>query len=224
MTATVLVGASGLIGQAVASSLTSETFNPVWVLASNSIEPALPHHLIRSVNFAKLETQTEGIDLTGGTLICTLDTRLRQAVSTEAMVRVNRDRVVRVAHWARDRGAKHCLVVSSRGANGDSRNLYLRSKGQAEQELLALSFQRLTLLRPSWLVGESPEAGLAEKLVVRLARSASPLLACPLMRRYRPMDVAHLARLLVHQAASNSGPMIDIWEAQRINRWRPDSD
>lgn len=223
MTALVLVGATGLVGGQVAEQLPATDFDPVWLLARRDFTPAQPNQTVVALDFNQLETDTADIDLNGGTLICTLGTTLRRAGSSEAFVAVDRDLVVRVAHWARDRGARHCLVVSSLGANADSRNLYLRTKGQTEQELMALDFERLTLLRPSLLLGDRQEFRLGERLGAVAGRLISPLLVGP-MRRYRPVEAAQVARVLVHQAATESGPAIDLWPSERINRWRAGSD
>jgi len=223
MTATVLVGASGLVGQEVAGQLSTERFQPTWLLTRRPLTPAQPHQAVRVVDFAKLEAQTDDIELSGGTLICTLGTTLRRAGSKAALAAVDRDLVAQVAHWARDRGVKHCLAVSSLGANADSPNHYLRTKGQAEQELIALNFQRLTLLRPSLLLGKRAEFRFLEQLSAPLMRALTPLFLGPL-RRYRPVSAAQVASLLVAQATSRSGPAVDIWESDRINRWQPGTD
>lgn len=223
MTATVLVGATGLIGQAVAPKLSADRFNPCWLLVRRPTPPALPHQQVQQVDFKQLEAATAGLDLSGGRLICSLGTTLRKAGSAEAFIAVDRDLVALVAHWARDRGVRHCLAVSSVGADADSHNLYLRTKGQAEQELIALSFHRLTLLRPSVLLGDRQEFRLGERLGALLGRAVSPLLAGRLSR-YQPVEAEQVAQVLVHQAASEQGPVIDIWDAKRINQWRPDSD
>lgn len=223
MTATVLVGATGLIGQSVAALLKADVFDPCWLLVRREVTPALPHQQVQVVDFRQLEQQTQGIDLQGGTLICSLGTTRRTAGSAQGFVAVDRDLVAKVAHWARDRGVTHCLAVSSLGANADSRSLYLRTKGQAEQELMALGFQRLTLMRPSLLLGERQEFRLGERASELFGRVFWPLLIGPL-RRYRPVEAAQVARLMVHQAASKTGPAIDIWESERINRWRANTD
>lgn len=223
MSATVLVGATGLIGQAVAPRLGADRFNPCWLLVRRAITPALPHQAVQVVDFKQLEADTAGLDLSGGSLICSLGTTLRSAGSADAFIAVDRDLVAQVAHWARDRGVRHCLAVSSVGADADSRQLYLRTKGQAEQELIALSFPRLTLMRPSLLLGDRQEFRLGERLVAALGRVVSPLLVGR-MSRYQPVHAEQIARVLVHQAATEQGPVIDIWDAERINRWRPDTN
>ncbi|PTY37393.1 hypothetical protein BGP77_12855 [Saccharospirillum sp. MSK14-1] len=223
MTATVLIGATGLIGQNVASRLSDDRFAPTWLLTRRPLTPPLPHQRVRVLDFAELENQTLDLELSDGILICTLGTTLRRAGSKDAFVAVDRDLVSQVAHWARDRGVRHCLAVSSVGANADSRNLYLRTKGQAEQELIALNFPRLTVLRPSMLLGERSEFRLLERLGTPVLRALTPIFSGPL-RRYRPVQAAKVASILVHQAASASGPVIDIWESDRISRWQPDTD
>lgn len=220
MSATVLIGATGLVGQNVARQLSADRFQPTWLLTRRALTPPLPHQEVRVVDFARLEAQTDDLELSNGTLICTLGTTIGRAGSKEAFAAVDRDLVARVAHWARDRGMRHCLVVSSIGADADSRSHYLRTKGQAEQELIALNFQRLTIVRPSLLLGHRAEFRLVERLSTPLMRALTPLWSGPL-RRYRPVQASQVASILVQQAASQSGPAIDIWQSERISRWRP---
>lgn len=222
MTPTLLLGGTGLVGQAVARRLTRPPFDPVWLLVRREPPKSQPHHQLRVVNFTKLRQSCHDIDLTEGCVICALGTTLRKAGSKAAFQAIDRDRVVNCAQWARDSGARHFLYVSSLGADPLSRNLYLRTKGETEQELMTLGYPRLTLLRPSLLVGTRREFRAAERVGMAVGRMMSPLLTGPL-RRYRPVPVEQVATVLVEQARFTSGPGVDIWESDRISRFAPDN-
>jgi uncharacterized protein YbjT (DUF2867 family) len=51
-------------------------------------------------------------------------------------------------------GAQHMLVVSAMGANAHSPFFYNRVKGEMEEALIAQQWPRLTIARPSMLIGE----------------------------------------------------------------------
>ena len=221
MTAIVLVGSTGLVGQAVARRLIRPDFDPVWLLVRRERDQPLPHHRIRVVDFDNL-SMVGDLDLTGARVICAVGTTIRKAGSQAAFQKVDRDIVVRTAEWARERGASGFLFVSSLGADPDSRNFYLRTKGEAERALMSLGFEHLTIVRPSLLLGTREEFRIGERLGMVVGTLLKPVLSGPL-RRYRPVEADQVAAVLVHQAASPGGPAIDIWESERISRFRPGS-
>lgn len=221
MTAVLLVGSTGLVGEAVARRLTRPEFDPVWLLVRRERDKPRPHHRIRVVDFDRLDA-IDDLDLAGASVICALGTTIRKAGSQAAFQRVDRDTVIRTAEWAEGRGARHFLFVSSLGADPDSRNFYLRTKGEAEQALRGLEFERLTLLRPSLLLGKRQEFRLGERLGMVAGAVLTPLMSGPL-RRYRPVEADRVAAVLVDRAASSTGPAVDVWESERISRFRPGS-
>jgi len=85
-------------------------------------------------------------------LLC-LGTTAKRAGSAEAFRRIDHDFAVRVAQWGRARGAKLCGFVSSVGADAKSPSLYLRTKGETENDLAGRAFQSLQVFRPSFLKG-----------------------------------------------------------------------
>jgi len=219
MTAVAVVGSTGLIGEAVARRLTQPDFDPVWLLVRRERDQPQSHHHIEVVNFDNLAASTD-LDLTGASVICTLGTTIRKAGSQAAFQKVDRDTVEETARWARKHGASHFVFVSSLGADPNSRNFYLRTKGEAEQALRSLGFEQLTIVRPSLLLGAREEFRIGERLGMAVGAVLKPVLSGPL-RRYRPVEAEQVAAVLVHQAANRTGPAIDIWESERISRFRP---
>ena len=65
-------------------------------------------------------------------------------------------------------GAQHMLVVSAMGANAHSPFFYNRVKGEMEEALIAQQWPRLTIARPSMLVGEREKKRAGETLLAPL--------------------------------------------------------
>lgn len=128
---------------------------------------------------------------------CALGTTLRAAGSQAAFRAVDHDLVLALARIARDAGARQAVVVSSVGANAASSNFYLRVKGETEDALAALGFDRLDLLQPGLLLGErAGDARPGERLAQTFAPLFNPLLFGPL-RRYGAIPAESVARALV---------------------------
>ncbi|KFQ47464.1 Oxidoreductase HTATIP2, partial [Nestor notabilis] len=62
------------------------------------------------------------------------------------------------AELARAGGCKHFVLQSSKGANQHSRFLYLRVKGEVENLVQAVGFDRCTILRPAVLLCSRQES------------------------------------------------------------------
>ncbi|TAA47196.1 hypothetical protein [Corallincola spongiicola] len=81
---------------------------------------------------------------------------------------------VKAATLAREAGIKNCLLVSSTLASAKSLSPYLRCKGEAEQALVALNFDRLGIFQPGPLTGR-PALRWSEKLGTPLLALAAKL-------------------------------------------------
>lgn len=130
-------------------------------------------------------------------LLCAIGTTRRAAGSIEAFAAIDRDLVIEIAAAARAAGARQAIVVSSIGASADARNDYLRVKGEMEEALARLGFERCDLLQPSLLLGaRAGTARPAERLGQWLAPLFNPLLAGALAD-YRAIESLEVARAAV---------------------------
>jgi uncharacterized protein YbjT (DUF2867 family) len=161
-----LAGASGLIGNKVAEHLAGPS------LAALIRKPVELPTGIKSLT-GPTETWPSLIaDAKPSIAISTLGTTMRQAGSEAAFRAVDLDLVLAVARAAREAGASHFIAVSSVGASSKSRSFYLRIKGEAEDGLRALGFERLDFVRPGLLRGDR---GGERRPGERLAILASPI-------------------------------------------------
>ncbi|NXX17206.1 HTAI2 Oxidoreductase, partial [Podargus strigoides] len=100
---------------------------------------------------------------------CCLGTT-RAKAGADGFVRVDRDYVAQAAELARAGGCRHFVLQSSRGADPRSRLLYLRVKGEAENLVQAVGFDRCTILRPAVLLCKRQESRPAEWMAQQFLR------------------------------------------------------
>lgn len=189
---TLLLGATGMIGQAVIAQAGDR---PLTILARREMEGLPEQHALlvappeRWADIVAVERPA--------TLVSCLGTTIRQAGSEAAFRAVDHDLILAAARGARMAGTRQMIVVSSVGASAKSRNFYLKTKGETEDGLRALGFERLDILRPGLLMGE--RAG-PKRLGEGIAMVAAPLTDALLhgsLRRYRSIRGDAVARAIV---------------------------
>jgi uncharacterized protein YbjT (DUF2867 family) len=134
----------------------------------------------RIVQFEQLESQLRGVSCDAA--LCCLGTTIRKAGSQQRFRAVDVDAVTTFARAARAANARRFIVVSAIGANSESRNFYLRTKGEMEEAVSALGFESLDILQPSVLLSWRAEMRPLELL----ATAVMPLLNPLLRGKYEP--------------------------------------
>ena len=183
----ILYGATGLIGRHLLSALLAcDNYQSVHVIARREVGVTHPKLSIHLCPGDKLHELT--LDLTGADAFCCLGTTMKQAGSREMFRLVDHDFVVGFARLCLAQRASHFLLVSALGADERSRFFYNRVKGETERVVSALAFARVTMVRPSLLLGkhDTPRPGEA------FAQYLSPLMVGPLaaLRGIKGSDVA----------------------------------
>ena len=130
-------------------------------------------------------------------LISCLGTTIRQAGSQAAFRAVDHDLIMAAAQGARAGGASHMIVVSSVGASAKSNNFYLRTKGETEEGLGALGFDRLDILRPGLLTGNREGPARLGEGIAMVAAPLADLLMRGSLRRYRSISATTVVKAIV---------------------------
>jgi uncharacterized protein YbjT (DUF2867 family) len=166
----VLVGATGLVGGECLSLLLADpAFERVTVLARRPLDgsSSWPKLTVHVADFEHLAAHADLLAVDA--LICALGTTIGQAGSKERFRAVDYGIPLALARLGAERGLKHFLLVSALGADPHSRVFYNRVKGELEQAIAALPLPRLTIVRPSLLLGERREFRLGESIAKRFA-------------------------------------------------------
>ncbi len=144
------------------------------------------------------------------TVFCCLGTTRKQAGSKEAFVHVDYTLVIDSGLSGLRLGAKQMLVVSAHGANRHSPFFYNRVKGEMENALRHQGWPRLTLVRPSLLLGERKNKRGAERLL-------APIFGL-LPGHWRAVQARDVAQCLHDQAFLPGGNNVNIIESGDIPR------
>ena len=127
-----------------------------------------------------------------------LGTTLKAAGNKAAFKAIDRNAVVAVAHAAKTAGATRLAVVSAMGASPQSGVFYNQVKGEMEEAVSALGFERVVIARPSLLDGDrdalKQPGRLAEKLSLAALKVFKPLIP----RNYRSIQASDVAQALVN--------------------------
>lgn len=148
-----LVGATGLIGRSVIELCVGR--EDVRLAGVARREMRLPQGAMMEMFVAEPDKWGEVFEaVKPAALICALGTTWRKSGKDEATFRaVDHDLVLQTAEAAHKYGVERMVAVSSVGADPQSKNFYLRVKGETEFKLHKIGFKRLDILRPGLLKG-----------------------------------------------------------------------
>lgn len=194
----VVLGASGLVGGFCLRALVDDAdYTRVLTFGRRELPPLTRAKVTQRVaDLASLNAE----DFRGAQdVFSALGTTIRKAGSQEAFRKVDLELPLRAAHEALKAGAEQFVMVSSVGADPQSKNFYLRTKGELEAELAKLPFRAVHILRPSLLIGKRQEFRLGESMAIAIAPALDLLTWGPL-RRYHAIKAGIVGRAMVGAA------------------------
>ena len=196
-----IAGATGLVGNELVSVLIkNEYYDSVHVLTRRPYNFEHLKVINHIIDFERIDAFDPGAKIRD-VYIC-LGTTMKKAGSRENFRKVDFGYIQAIARWAKEHGVKSLGIISSVGAAPDSRNFYLRTKGETEQELIKLDFDHLIILRPSLLMGKRQEFRLTEKISIGGMKAIQWMLIGRL-RKYRAVEARLVARILVLPIRNN---------------------
>ena len=133
--------------------------------------------------------------------IC-LGTTIKKAGSQESFKKVDLDYCLGFAKKARESGATKISLVTSVGANADSKNFYLKTKGKLENEIKAMGFDSVNIFQPGLLLGNRDEIRPLEFL----GQYGSFLLNMFLfgsLKKYRSIQASKVANAMANSTKNN---------------------
>ena len=111
--------------------------------------------------------------------------------------------VIKLAKMALDTGIKDISVISSVMADKNSLNHYLKIKGEMEEEIKKLSFNKINIFRPSHLLGEREnKIGLDVQIFEKVTNIFGQVLPSQL-KDFKNVEARTLAKNMVTEAFSN---------------------
>jgi uncharacterized protein YbjT (DUF2867 family) len=190
----IVIGATGMVGKQVLNYLLDLAVYTQVIAVTRKPLPTHPKLKNLVIDFDRLTEALKKVKADDA--FCCLGTTIKQAGTKTAFHKVDYTYNFEFAHTLKQNGCKHFLLISSLGAFPKSLVFYSRVKGLLEKDITALEFPRLSILRPSLLLGERTENRLGESLAVRLIPLISPFLRGGL-RAIQPIQGESVAKAMV---------------------------
>lgn len=207
----IVIGATGLVGkQLVQQLLNTGRYATVYQIVRRPLQRLQPQSVpiehglddkygaalesIVITDFADMEPYLTRLNLNQADAFSTLGTTLKQAGSKDAFQQVDLTYNLKFAQIVKKLGVQHFLLLSATGANTRSAFFYNKIKGELEQAVEQLCFERLSIFQPSLLLGEHQDARLAENLAQKAFAVIKPVLTQTW--KYRPIEAERVAQAM----------------------------
>jgi uncharacterized protein YbjT (DUF2867 family) len=196
----IIVGATGLTGKALTQVLCqSNNYDKVILLLRKPLrilDSKVEQHTIDFNTIDKYKHLLHATHL----YIC-IGSTMKKAGSKEAFIHSDVDIPFEIAKVCKENNVKSCVFISAVGANLNSQNFYLKTKGEIEKLLFDLQFENLHIMRPSMLLGKRDESRLGESIGKIVAKMLSLFLVLKL-KKYKPIEAQVLA-IAMYETANN---------------------
>jgi len=196
MKTALIFGSSGLVGSHLVNLIINDNnYSKIRLFVRAETTNPNPKIEIFKIDFNKLENHKNSI--IGDDCFFCIGTTRKNTPDKNEYVKIEYNLPVEVAKIAKENSINSFTYVSSLGANPNALGLYLKNKGQAERELIKLNFSKLSIMRPSILLGNRKEKRVGEKIGIFAMKTLSPILMGK-MKKYKPIKVEDVANAMLH--------------------------
>jgi len=196
MKTALLFGSSGLVGGHLLNQLIKDiNYSKIKLFVRLVTEISDPKVEIIKTNFNNLQNHKE--DIKGDDCFFCIGTTKKNAPDKDEYRRIELDMPKEIAQIAKSNSVNSFIFVSALYANPKSLGDYVRFKGLVEEELKRLSFTKLGIMRPSFLMGDRKEKRASEKIGIFVFKLLSPLLLGPL-KKMKPIHSETVARAMIN--------------------------
>lgn len=187
----IIIGATGLVGRSLLLQL-SGLYQKVIIIARSQPKGLSENmHFYQLKDFSQMPSLFSNLSLDDKVdAFSCLGSTLKEAGSEQAFYQIDFEFNYTFAKLCREKNVQRFFLLSSMGANKDSRIFYNRVKGQLEQAIIALEFEKLAIFRPSLLLGKHENRQL-ENLAQTAFSVIKPIL--PKNLSIRPIESERVA-------------------------------
>ena len=201
MKTALIFGSSGLVGtELLKNIIQNDSYNNIKIFVRSVVENSNSKVEMIQTDFSNLEKYKDFI--VGDDCFFCIGTTRKNTPDRNEYIRIEYNIPVEVAKIAKLNSVKNFIYVSSLGASSNATGLYLKNKGKVEEELIKLNFPKLSIIRPSILLGKRKEKRVGEKVGVFLMQTLSPLFLGKL-KKYKPIKVENVVKAIVDISKNN---------------------
>lgn len=194
-----VIGATGATGKDLVNQLLNDKdFEEVDVFVRKPIDIQNDKLKVHLVDFEKPE-EWKGF-VKGDVAFSCLGTTLKNAGSKEAQRKVDFDYQYEFAKAAKENEVEDYILVSAYGADPRSKIFYSRMKGELEEAVKQLHFNKITLFKPGMLERKDSDR-TGEVLGSRIIKFANKI---GLLESQKPLPTHILAKAMINSSKIKS--------------------
>ena len=198
MKTALIFGSSGLIGNELLELILKDNnYIKIKLFVRSDLTDVNSKIEIIKTDFNNIENHKDKI--VGDDCFFCIGTTRKNTPDKNEYIKIEYNLPIEVAKIAKSNSINNFIYISSLGANPNAASLYLKNKGQTEQELIKLNFMNLSILRPSILLGNRKENRVGEKIGIFAMKTLSPLFLGN-MKKYKPIKVEYVAKAMFEVA------------------------
>ncbi len=172
MKTALIFGSSGLVGKNLLNQvINNSNYSKIKIFVRSS--PDISDRKIEIINtdFKNLEIIKNLI--TGDDCFFCIGTTKKNSPDKKEYRRIELDLPKQIAQISKSNNVKSFIFVSSGFADPKNSGDYLKFKGLVEEEIKSLNFEKIGILRPSFLLGKRKEKRLGEKIGISIFKFLS---------------------------------------------------
>jgi Predicted nucleoside-diphosphate-sugar epimerases len=206
----ILFGASGFVGSYLLKELLNNPdYEEVIVVVRRDLDMRHPKLKILIGDYHSLPDLKA--QLVGDDVFITLGSTKKKTPKQDEYYQVDHDYPVLAADMALQNGATSVFLLTAIGANAQSGVFYVRTKGEAERDIICLNFNHTHIFRPSMIMGNRVEKRFVEKIMIKIWPVFNPLFVGK-TNKYKGISAQNIARAMNNAAKNQTGKI-------RIYHW-----
>jgi len=207
-----IIGATGATGkELVKELLNNSNFCKISVFGRRVPDIESKKLFKYKIDFSELDKIKKL--LSGDILFSALGTTLKQAGGKKKQFLVDYTYQYEFAKIAVENGTKNYSLVSSTGADKNSFFFYPKIKGELEESVKKLPFNKIQIFQPPTLIRQPALARKGEKIGIKVFNKLNKI---GFLKSQKPLPVKILARIMIDAALSKNSDRIEIFSTQYI--------
>ena len=200
----VMLGASGAVGTETMQMLLKMPNVERLTLLGRTPISAIPANIVKQHKIDIFNAHSYADVLEGhDTAICTLGVGEPSKMGKEEFIRIDKTAVLDFAKACKKAGVAHFQLLASVGIDAKSSSLYLKTKGELVEELIALNFEQLSIFQPSMILTPTNRYGFTQAVALFVTPFLNPLFFGS-WRKYRGIPVDVLGKAIALNALNKN--------------------
>ena len=198
MKTALIFGSSGLVGKNLLNQIINNSnYSKVKIFVRSSLEISDQKVEIINTDFKDLQ-KIKNLIIGDDCFFC-IGTTKKNSPDKNEYRRIELDLPKKIAQISKSNDIRSFIYVSSGFADPNNSGDYLKFKGLVEEEIKSLNFEKIGILRPSFLLGNRKENRVGEKIGIFIFKLLSPLFVGP-FKKMKPIHSEIVAKAMIQIA------------------------